>query len=177
MEQAALKELVDRGIALARKGKHLKAVYAFREALALSPRSGIVCYNLALEYLALEQPEKALEYLEAGLEEEPSQADYWCEKGVALFRMGNPVEADQAYRKALALGGESSRLHNNIGVLHFVGGRLAEAEEAFRLAVTLNPRDRDAWFNLGDTLEERGDSRGAREARKEYEALFQGGGL
>jgi tetratricopeptide (TPR) repeat protein len=167
-------ELVFQGVCHARKGKHLKAVESFSEALELIPENPVVCYNLALEYLAVKEPELALSYLETALKSEPENPDYWCEKGIALYESQDYKGAEESYDLAIRFGGESSRLWNCYGVLRFISGQYRDAEEFFNRAVQLEPANRDAWFNLADTLDELGNRKGSQQARREYKRLSFG---
>ena len=163
--------LVRQGIEQARRGKHLRAAELFLEALELEAGHPVISYNLALEYLSLGEPVMALGYLNRALKSDPENPDYWCEKGIALYRTGDSSAAEESYDRAISLGGESSRLWNGLGVLRFVTERYGEAEEFFRRAVIQDPANEDGWFNLADTLDELGDKRAARLAREEYEKL------
>ena len=173
--QKKAEELVSRGIADSGKGRHRKAVDSFRAALDLVPGNPVICFNLALEYLAMNDPEEALICLDTALEAEPKNPDYWCEKGIALYGAGDYPAAEKAYDQALSCGGDSARLWNSLGVLRFISSRYSEAAEFFRRAVELDSSCEDAWFNLADTLDELGDRKGAKAARLKYENLSSRG--
>ncbi len=166
--------LVSRGIDFASRGKHAQAAEIFLEALDLVPGHPVLCFNLALEYLALKEPELALSCLKTSTTADPENPDYWCETGVALFELKDYSGAEDAFDRAVSLGGETSRLWNGLGVLRFITEEYSQAEEFFFRAVKLDPKNRDAWFNLADTLDVLGKRTEAREARREYEKL--GGG-
>ncbi len=169
--QNEAENLVFQGISFARKGKHLKAVEAFLGALEIVPGNAVICFNLALEYLSMDEPELALSYLDRSVKKEPDNPDYWCERGVALYRTLDYAGAEESYERAMSCGGENSRLWNNFGVLRFITERYQEAGEFFDRAVKLDPVNADAWYNLADTLEELGNAKGAEAARREYQKL------
>ncbi len=164
-------ELVNRGIDFSRQGKHLKAAELFLQALELVPRHPVISFNLALEYLKLREPEQALSCLKNSTGGDPDNPDYWCETGVALYELKDYNGAEEAFDKAVSLGGETSRLCNSFGVLRFVTEDYSRAREFFSRAVTLDPGNADAWFNLADTFDVLGNRKGAGEARREYEKL------
>ena len=167
--------LVKRGIHLSRKGKHLKSSELFLHALELVPRHPVISFNLALEYLALRKPEKALFCLKVSTVQDPENPDYWCETGVALYELKDYAGAEKAFDKAVSFGGENSRLWNSFGVLRFVSEEYTCAAEFFNRALSLDPGNADAWFNLADTYDVLGDGAGAAEARREYGKLTERG--
>ena len=169
--QKEAENLVFQGVDFARKGKHLKAVEAFLGALEIVPGNGIICFNLALEYLSMDEPELAFSYLDRAVEQDPDNPDYWCERGIAQYRILDYAGAEESYERAMSCGGETSRLWNNFGVLRFITERYQEAEEFFDRAVKLDPLNADAWYNLADTLDELGNPKGAETARREFEKL------
>lgn len=173
--QDKAEDLIILGISYARMGKHLKALDAFQSALELDPGSAMISYNMALEYLSLNKPELALNYLNTAVKTESENPDYWCEHGIALYLVQDFPSAEESYDKAMSCGGESSRLWNSLGVLRFVTERYDEAKVFFNRAVQLDPLDQDAWYNLADTLELLGDIKGSREAKRKYKKLSSRG--
>lgn len=63
-----------------------------------------------------------------------------------------------------AVAPESGPVHNRIGLAHELRGELAEAEDAYRHATTLDRLGHDPWINLGRVLRVAGDHEGARAA-------------
>lgn len=168
-------DLVIQGISYARMGKHLKAIDVFLHALEQIPGSAMISYNLALEYLSLNKPEEALAYLNTAVRTDPENPDYWCEHGIALYRLKEYPAAEESYDRAMSCGGESARLWNSLAVLRFVTERYAEAKDFFNRAVQLDPLNQDAWYNLADTLEQLGDFKEAGRARTQYKKLSSRG--
>ncbi len=80
-------------------------------------------------------------------------ADDWFELGCAL-EATSPEDADDAYRRALALEPEHADAHLNLGRLLHEDGDLEAAEEHFRRAVEARPDDATAAFDLGVALED-----------------------
>ncbi|MDC7234211.1 MAG: tetratricopeptide repeat protein [Spirochaetales bacterium] len=170
-EPVSVEELVALGVAYSEEGKRLKAKECFRKALELLPEDPVISYNLALELMLDESWGEALVLLNQSVSGEPDNPDFWLERGVALFRLDRYDEAEESFDLSLTFGDESSRLWNSLGVLRFVSDRFEDAELFFRRAVELDKTNPDAWFNLADTLEERGNKKGSDEARRMYEKL------
>ena len=66
---------------------------------------------------------------------------------------------------------EDAEAHNNLGIALASAGRMAEAAEAFREAVRLDPAGVLAHRNLGIALEELGDADGAQRHYAEAQRL------
>ena len=83
-------------------------------------------------------------------------ADDWYDLGVDLEIVA-PVEAANAYRRALELDGGHVEAHLNLGrLVHEAGDALAAAEH-YRLALRAAPDSAIAAFNLGVALEDLGE--------------------
>lgn len=173
-DSLSIEELVARGVDYAAEGKRIKAQDCFRKALAMLPEDPVISYNLALELMYDESWGEALELLNHSVNGDPENPDYWCERGVVLYNLERYDEAEEAYDLALTYGGENSRIWNSLGVLRFVQEAHEDAALFFRRALELDARNPDAWFNLADTLEELGQEKEAREAKRVFDSLFSG---
>jgi len=167
----SVEELVARGVSYSEQGKRIKAKDCFRKALEILPEDPVICYNLALELMIDESWQEALSLLNQSVSGEPDNPDYWCERGIVLYRLERYDDAEESYDLALTFGDEDSRLWNSLGVLRFVTDQYEDAELFFRRALELDKSNADAWFNLADTLEELGNTKGSDEARRVYEKL------
>ena len=84
------------------------------------------------------------------------EADDWYDLGVDLELVA-PVEAANAYRRALELAPGHVEAHLNLGrLVHEAGDALAAAEH-YRLALKAAPGSAIAAFNLGVALEDLGE--------------------
>ncbi len=169
----SVEELVARGVYYSEQGKRMKAKDCFRKALELLPEDPVISYNLALELMIDENWREALRLLNQSVSGEPDNPDFWCERGVVLYRLDRHEEAEESFDLALTYGDEDARIWNSLGVLRFVNERYEDAELFFRRALELDRSSTDAWFNLADTLEELGNRKGSEEARRIYEKLAE----
>jgi tetratricopeptide (TPR) repeat protein len=167
----SVEELVALGVVYSEQGKRLKAKECFKRALELLPEDPVISYNLALELMVDENWGEALILLNQSVNGEPDNPDYWCERGITQFRLERYDEAEESFDLALTFGDENSRLWNSLGVLRFVTEQFEDAELFFRRSIELEKDNPDAWFNLADTLEERGNQKGSDEARRMFENL------
>ena len=84
------------------------------------------------------------------------EADDWFDLGVDLEIVA-PVEAANAYRRALELDRGHVEAHLNLGRLVHETGDVLAAAEHYRLALKAAPESAIAAFNLGVALEDLGE--------------------
>ena len=60
-----------------------------------------------------------------------------------------PDEKAELYKKAIAQFGNDYRSHNNLGVVYFAQGNIAEAQRCFVKALQLEPNNADVNYNAG----------------------------
>src|SRR5207302_1264151 len=79
----------------------------------------------------------------------------WHALGLEL-EVAAPIEARDAYRRALELDAHHADAHVNLGRLLHEQGLVEEAERHYRLALRESPEHATAAFNLGIALEDLG---------------------
>jgi tetratricopeptide (TPR) repeat protein len=102
------------------------------------------------------------------LEEEENSglsAEQWFRLGSEM-ESASPIEARQAYTRALDADPDYADAHLNLGRLDHRAGDLASAEARYRRAIQCAPEDATAHFNLAALLEDRNCPHAAAE---EYE--------
>ena len=127
--------------------------------------SGQAAFNFDVAALAEKAAPRAREsFAEALAVRKSLGAEDWFELGVDL----EPTAADQArlaYARALDLRPGHVEARINLGRLLHVTGELSLAEAHFRIALTYDPRNVTALYNLGVALE---DQRRYEPARQAY---------
>jgi Flp pilus assembly protein TadD len=80
-----------------------------------------------------------------------------CERGAALLKSGQTVQASEEFKKALRLNPRLAEARNGLGNALVKQGKPLDATEQFREAVRLRPDYAEAHFNLAVTLSQLGD--------------------
>jgi tetratricopeptide (TPR) repeat protein len=97
-------------------------------------------------------------------------AEHWFQLGSEM-EGASPLEARQAYLKALDADPNYADAHLNLGRLEHRAGDLAAAEARYRRAIQCDPEDATSHFNLGVLLEDRSCPQAAAEAYEQAIAL------
>ncbi len=126
------------GFSLFQQGKSQEAVVEFEKALALDPKHAKSHNNMALASIDLGELELAEAHYRESLAVQPQPAIY-NDLGVVLERMGLQDDADQAYRKAIALDPALASAHYNLGSSLARRGKYAEAESHLRKVLENGP--------------------------------------
>jgi tetratricopeptide (TPR) repeat protein len=110
------------------------------------------------------------EVLKKRVKDNPDDFDSWVELGNFYLRKKNYVEAEEAFRKAIALDANSAICWFQLALTLNGKGELDEAEKAYREIIKISPDFINAWFNLALLLSQKADYKGAKEA---YEELLK----
>jgi Ca-activated chloride channel homolog len=116
------------------------------------------------EKLLSGDPAGALERLDAAEQEVGTHPEIDYDRGEALYALGRHAEAREAWKKALdadAAGALSSHALQNMGNALDALGDKAGAVRAFSEALTRDPGNEDARYNLEVLLRRRGEGKGA----------------
>ena len=140
---------------LLRQGRWREAETECHEALTYADTGGEAQKMLALIALRFRSDsERALKYAAVAVQLAPD-APTWLTRGVALKDLGRMVEAERAYRQALALEPDAPDAWFNLGNLYRDQGRVARARVAYaRVAgrdTPLGARARDMIAELNTT--------------------------
>ncbi len=118
------------------------------------PESGQLTLDFAVSDLATQIAPLARQRARStGRREEPFDAEDWFDFGLEL-ETSAPREAEEAYRRCLALTPDNAEALVNLGRLVQTQGRVHEAEDCYRRARTARPDLAVAAFNLGTVLDE-----------------------
>lgn len=98
---------------------------------------------------------KAFEYYSRALEKSPADKRLNFNTGDAFYRMEEYAKAGEFFEQAAASPKIAAAAWYNRGNALFKSGDLAGAITSYRKALTLNPKDADANFNLQKALEKK----------------------
>lgn len=123
-------------------------VEAPEEVVHPSRLPGIV-KNIAFNYMALGENEKALAIFEEERAKTPDNYDLVINEANLYFKMGNTEKFKELLTLAVSLNPTDPNLHYNIGVMNMETGDVDASIENFKKAVELKPDYVDAYINMG----------------------------
>jgi len=91
------------GVACVEQGRYQEALDAFQAAHACAPKHALTLYNIGHTYLQLNEPERAMPWLERALRQEPQDLAALHQIGLACERLGRRDEAVACWRRALKI--------------------------------------------------------------------------
>jgi Tfp pilus assembly protein PilF len=147
----------ERGLADLKDGRVALGLAGLKEAVSLDQDVALYHSSLGAYLLNMKLPEtreQAKLEFEKAIELEPTYADAHHNLGVALAEEGRWEEAMAEYRKALATPTFAipDVGYHNLSFALYNLGRQREAEEAVRMAISLNPGLAPAYYTLGLVL-------------------------
>lgn len=108
--------------------------------------------NLAKVLSWLGKDQEAAPFVTRAAEALPDHPEAQYLRGVFFQNEGQYQQAEQAYKRAIALDPTFSRAHNALGSVYERTGRLDEAIASHRHAVQYQPESDLAYFGLGNAL-------------------------
>jgi Flp pilus assembly protein TadD len=130
-----------------------EAVPLCRQVLADQPDDPAALELLAAAWLALDQPEAALENAEAARRLAPESVDLLTLTGLIMAKLERYEEAAALQEAALARAPQRPDVITNLGVALFELDRFGPALALFRQAFALAPKDARVVANLGNFLD------------------------
>jgi tetratricopeptide (TPR) repeat protein len=131
-------------------------VIGYEVLTGMDPDNAIAHDDVAMLYLELGEPEKAVRHLEAVARLKAGSASAYNNLGVALEQSGSFEEAMSQYRKALEIDPDLTLAHYNLGNLLESLARVDEALVHFREAVRSDPSHAGSHNNIGLILMRQG---------------------
>ncbi len=142
------------------RGRRQEAAQEFREALRIAPNDAGTWNNLGVMLLELGNLDGAEQAFTGALRLNTLPLDVRINLGIVSLRRGQVKQAEAYFLAALASAqlapSQRAQALNNLGMVRATQGRSAEAEQAFKEAVTLEPGYADARRNLGLAYLEKG---------------------
>jgi Flp pilus assembly protein TadD len=127
-----------------------RAQESFESAVRERPEYSTPHYNLGVIHQRRGNWKQATGAYERAVELAPDDVDARIGVGVFYLSAGDRNRAIAHLEAADATAHGSALARHNLGVAHFGAGRLEAAEEAYRLALEIEPRLAPTWASLGD---------------------------
>ena len=118
-------------------------------------RREIIIRNLALNYGAKENYEKALEIIAMGRQEFPESYTLLIDEANLYYKSGNNVKFKEKLEEAISMNPSDPMLHYNVGVMNMEQKNIEEAIKCFEKAIELKPDYSDAYNNIGAAIIEK----------------------
>lgn len=134
----------------ARDGMHELALAILQNADALRPMDAEIAWMRAQAYQSLDEPRRARVVLEAQIASEGGgSAEVHNNLGLLYHEAGDFQGAEAQFREALRKAPQSAALYTNLGNALKGQQRFTEAAQALKRVAELEPKNADAYFNLG----------------------------
>ncbi|PWT96862.1 MAG: hypothetical protein C5B51_32550 [Terriglobia bacterium] len=154
----------------AAQGDHQRAAAALEKAIGLDPLFVWAHGNLGAEYLLLHRFTEAAAELQRAATLDPAAAWLQANLAIALFQSGNPDQAEESARRAVALDSRNAKSRYTLGwILLRRPGRAAEGVRELERATSDFPQ---AHFTLADYYRAVGDTA---HAKRELESFLSSG--
>ncbi len=152
------------GNALAKEGRHERAIARYQEAFAIEPDTDFALFGIAGVYAELGRHREAIEALKTYIARNPANARAYYNLGISYYEAGHADSAALALEAATRLEPYFGEALFNLGAVRQAQGDLARAREAYESAVRAVPGLARAWNNLGVVLVALGDAGAGRAA-------------
>ncbi|MDY0306805.1 MAG: tetratricopeptide repeat protein [Desulfovibrionaceae bacterium] len=159
------------------QGKYKEGIAEFNRELREHPGEPGTAYWLGRYHLALDEPEKAVPFLEQAVSQDPGDADAHFWLGVASWALGDPDRERGQYEEALRI--EPGHLAANLYLAHnFLDrGQWAEALPLYDRVLKIDPGQPEALYDRALALDEMHRADEARSAWKTFLNLHPEGGM
>ena len=133
-----------------------RALAAFQALVPKMPRSTMIRGRVAKVLLALKRYDEAYATYRELRDLQPDEEGHWVGMARARFHQGRPEDALTIVREGIRKAPESTSLHENAGILLEALKRLPEAEDAYRRAAELGPREPGPQLALASIADKQG---------------------
>jgi class 3 adenylate cyclase/TolB-like protein/tetratricopeptide (TPR) repeat protein len=147
-------------------GDAKEAEAAYRQALALVPRSPDALIGLAQALAAGGRTKEAEETFQHAIAAQPSYASAHNAYGNFLFALGRARDAVASYERATVLTPDNPDAFNNLGIAYMLAGDFEQASRALAQSLAIEPR-RGGYVNSGSVEYYRGRYKAAQDMFRE----------
>jgi len=149
---------------------HRQQIEKIRDLVAKSPASAELNGELAMHYMAIDEAQAALHYLNRAIELVPNTMNYVYLRGLVYRGIDRPDLAIKDFRRAIELDDRYAAAHLNLART-ILDDNPTEAAKIFANASELQPDNATSWFGRGRAAELQSDQSSAREYYQKALAL------
>ena len=120
----------------------------FLKTTKTSSNSAKIYMNLGIEYLSMNDLEKALYFESKALAIFPEYGDALNTIGAIYFQKGELDKAQSYFEEAIKLNQKFFAGHSNLGLILKQKGDFKKAIEEFEKSIQLNPHQYEAYYNI-----------------------------
>ena len=142
-------DLLRRGLAYHKSGRHENARQVYRNILAHDPLHPDALNLSGLLALEAGDPEHAEMLISRAIQADSGQPDFYNNLGNVLLRKGELSEAISYFRQAIDLKSDDAAAYYNLANALQMAGRPAEAVGRYRQALQIDSGLTAAWLNMG----------------------------
>ncbi len=141
------------GLVLKRMNRPAEALVHYRKAVALKPDEAGFHFNMGHVLSDIGELHEAEQSYRRAMELRPGHAATLTALATLLADLDRPYEAAAVANRALEATPRTRdpAYHRTRGQAYVLAGKLQMAEESFRKALALNPRDTESWEGLSRT--------------------------
>jgi tetratricopeptide (TPR) repeat protein len=163
------RDLYEEALTASQSGNHKKAIELLKKALTLSGTFVLALNELGMQYLQLNELDRAAEALAAAVKEAPAEFIPALNYGLVLLQQKKYAAAEESLRSAIAKDDSSAPAHEYRGRALIGLQRLEEAEKELLRAVSLGgDRVANSHRYLGAVYMQLGDDARAIVQLQEY---------
>jgi tetratricopeptide (TPR) repeat protein len=129
-------------------GHSVLAQLGYRRVLKIHPDNILAREHLIALLINDHAYQEAVEILKATVALNPQRPTLWSSYGQAQMELGQVLDAENSFKRALELDSGNARIHNNLGVLYHRLGKIDKARAQLQEAMRLDPTIEDIEENL-----------------------------
>jgi len=139
--QVAIQDLLE-------KERYEDALPIINQVLEFLPNNAATLNFLGYTWLMGEKPAIAYQFFRRALQENPGNKSLWCNLGRAAHDLGNYEEAIKYFLKSAELDNNYAMAYSNGAASLVHTSQWKDAEESCKLALEIDPNDKNAQMNL-----------------------------
>jgi tetratricopeptide (TPR) repeat protein/SAM-dependent methyltransferase len=127
-----------------------KAKKTLKKAVVTNPLFAEAFFNLGNTFWSNQDHKIAVDHYRYATQHSPNFAEAYNNMGLVFMEMGEPDKAIDSLRKATERRNNYADAHNNLAIALKDKGLFEEAFHQISIAIDINPKSPQAFFNLGE---------------------------